>query len=216
MVDDGKGGWVCSPDSACQVGTWDKAPRPRGRCSLHGKIRSLACLIEDGAGGLRCKIEEDPQSACQVSTYEKQPRPRGQCSAHGKVRSVVCLVDDGSGGFRCRPEEPCKQVGEPKPQRRGSRRGPGRPRAGPGLPRTRVTEDPVTGQVVEWKKSFGWIRLATPVEHPASAKHDGKVYVSVKDLGVGLGELQTGASVEFKLYSDSSGLGAEGARVHAS
>ena len=47
---------------------------------------------------------------------------------------------------------------------------------GPNLPRTRITEQPVTGEVAEWKGKYGWIMPAVPVEHP---KWKGKLYISM-------------------------------------
>jgi len=82
------------------------------------------------------------------------------------------------------------------------------PRSGPDLPREKIGEEPVTGTVVEWKGSFGWLKPSTTVEHAMASRREGKVYVHKKDLA-GVEELQTGATVKFLLYSDSSGLGAQ-------
>ncbi|CAJ1442129.1 unnamed protein product [Effrenium voratum] len=45
-----------------------------------------------------------------------------------------------------------------------------------------VGEDFVTGECVEWKGKFGWIKPDIPVEHDAAKWRDGKVWVSMKDL----------------------------------
>lgn len=81
-------------------------------------------------------------------------------------------------------------------------------RATADLPRTRVTDVSVSGEVVEWKGKFGWVKATTDIEHEHAAKRDGKLYVNAKDL-IGGEELTVGQAVEFHVYEDSSGLGAE-------
>merc|ERR1712113_238919 len=79
------------------------------------------------------------------------------------------------------------------------------------LPRERLTAEKFSGEVVEWKGKFGYIMPSEPVEHPAAAKRDGKVWVSMKDIeATGQTELAVGSVVSFHIYSDTSGtLGAE-------
>lgn len=81
--------------------------------------------------------------------------------------------------------------------------------SGPDQPRQRVEEEPRTGEVLEWKETYGWIKMDEPVDHPAASLRDGKVYVNRKDLIDELAALEVGAKVEFFLYEDNSGLGAE-------
>lgn len=72
LVEDGSGGYVCSPESLCQVGARDgqAADLARAMCSLHGKPRSLDCLVDDGAGGHRCSEE----NACRLTGEPKGSR----------------------------------------------------------------------------------------------------------------------------------------------
>ncbi|CAE7349288.1 unnamed protein product, partial [Symbiodinium microadriaticum] len=58
--------------------------------------------------------------------------------------------------------------------------------SGPNLSRARISTEPVTGEVVEWKGKYGWIQPTVPVEHPMSDKHQGRIYVSMSDLQGGL------------------------------
>lgn len=83
------------------------------------------------------------------------------------------------------------------------------PRTGPDLPREKIGEEPVTGTVVEWKGSFGWLKPSTTIDHPLASRREGKVYVHKKDLVGEVAELETGATVKFLLYADFSGLGAQ-------
>merc|ERR1712176_197719 len=84
--------------------------------------------------------------------------------------------------------------------------------SGPNLTRERITEIPVTGEVIEWKGIFGWIKPTVPIEHQASSKHKGNIYVHKKDL-VGTEQLDKGAVLQFHVYADQTGLGAEEVRL---
>lgn len=81
------------------------------------------------------------------------------------------------------------------------------PKVAPG-PRERLTVVPTTGEVLEWKSTFGWIRPHEAVDHPAASKRDGKVYVAKKDLVNG-SELHVGQLVQFHVFVDNTGVGAE-------
>lgn len=85
------------------------------------------------------------------------------------------------------------------------------PNAGKGhlLPRTRISEAPFSGTVSEWKGKFGWIQCAEPIEHPKAAKNRGMLFCGSDDHTGGPGGLPAGSTVEFHIYEDSSGLGAE-------
>lgn len=82
--------------------------------------------------------------------------------------------------------------------------------SGPNLPRTRLTEEPIDGAVVEWKGNFGWLKPTDPFDHPAAKRREGKIYVSTKDV---TGEASLDAKVKFHIYEDPQGLGAEEVQV---
>jgi hypothetical protein len=79
--------------------------------------------------------------------------------------------------------------------------------SGPSLARERITSDFVTGEIVDWKRTFGWIKLSEAVEGVDAEKAE-KIYCHKKDFAEG-GSTDKGTSVIFHLYQDSSGLGAE-------
>jgi len=81
--------------------------------------------------------------------------------------------------------------------------------SGPDLERTRVSDTPATGEVFSWKGQFGWIKPSEPVDHPMARKHKGDLYAHKKDLVGGIEELKKGQLVQFFIFSDASGLGAE-------
>lgn len=68
------------------------------------------------------------------------------------------------------------------------------------------------GTVIGWRGSFGWVRATTPLNHPEAAKHSGKIFLHRSDVE-GESRIKNGTTVSFFLYSDESGLGAQGCRV---
>jgi len=80
-------------------------------------------------------------------------------------------------------------------------------RAAPG-PRERLTVVPTTGEVSDWKGSFGFIKPHEAVDHPEAAKRGGKIYVAQRDI-VGGADLAVGQLVQFHVFADKSGLGAD-------
>eukprot|EP00929_Paragymnodinium_shiwhaense_P076565 TRINITY_DN3938_c0_g2_i1.p1 TRINITY_DN3938_c0_g2~~TRINITY_DN3938_c0_g2_i1.p1 ORF type:complete len:320 (+),score=97.85 TRINITY_DN3938_c0_g2_i1:139-1098(+) len=92
---------------------------------------------------------------------------------------------------------------------KGKGKGGRRPR-GPDLPRESVSDDVVTGEVLEWKGKYGWIKPAVAIDHAAASKNEGKIFISMSDLlPEGVTELAAGTTVKFKVFSDSAGLGAQ-------
>jgi len=82
------------------------------------------------------------------------------------------------------------------------------PKGGPDLPREVISEATLAATVLEWKGSFGWVKLSEPIEHPAASRREGKVYLHKQDLKDGKELLAEGDMVLVQLYSDSHGLGA--------
>merc|ERR1719473_306040 len=76
------------------------------------------------------------------------------------------------------------------------------------LPRERITEAPVIGEVIEWKGKYGWVKPSEPIQHEKASKRDGKIFVSQTDL-VGATELTPGKLCQFHVFADPAGLGGE-------
>lgn len=79
---------------------------------------------------------------------------------------------------------------------------------GPNLARTRLSAEPFSGHVVEWKGKMGWIQPDEEIEHPKANEHKGHLYLHQKDVLEGMA-LEVGKQVCFHIYEDESGLGAE-------
>eukprot|EP00746_Dinoflagellata_sp_MGD_P162405 gnl/MRDRNA2_/MRDRNA2_89949_c0_seq1.p1 gnl/MRDRNA2_/MRDRNA2_89949_c0~~gnl/MRDRNA2_/MRDRNA2_89949_c0_seq1.p1 ORF type:complete len:364 (+),score=118.50 gnl/MRDRNA2_/MRDRNA2_89949_c0_seq1:100-1191(+) len=77
------------------------------------------------------------------------------------------------------------------------------------LPRQRISDDLVTGIIASWTGKFGWINPTMQVVHEKAKKNKGKIYFHVCDLIGHPDQIEEGQEVQFKLYVDESGLGAE-------
>jgi len=92
-----------APQTMLETMAADQAP-----CSRHGKLRSRACMEDDGRGGLQCSY----QTECKTRS-DLPSQPLGgtmNCSFHGKPRSMNHLTEDGVGGYRCVEDNECKGV----------------------------------------------------------------------------------------------------------
>merc|ERR1712061_120740 len=78
-------------------------------------------------------------------------------------------------------------------------------------PRTRISDDRVHGQGQKWCGRYGWIEPSVPMAHAAAAKHCGDVFVHATDVEKGQ-TLVEGMEVDFIVYLDGDGLGAEQCR----
>lgn len=88
---------------------------------------------------------------------------------------------------------------------------------GPDLPRERISEAPIQGKVIDWRKKHGWIKPSDEIkaiEHESLKVRKGRIYVHENDVLSGA-PLEKGQSVEFHLYVDESGVGAEECLVSA-
>lgn len=138
-----------------------------------------------------------------------------------KVSSVVKLEGSSLGGSLSqmksldeltKKRQPVQKdhlkKGKGKGKLKGKGKGKSKRPTGPHLPRTRVSSEPMRGEVLEWKSKFGWIKAHSSIDHPLLEKHRGKIYVNVIDL-LNRDSLAPGDTCEFQLFSDVSGLGAE-------
>lgn len=82
-------------------------------------------------------------------------------------------------------------------------------------PRKRVGEGRLTGLVVEWKGHMGWIQPLSKVLHAQASWHRGLIYLNPKDVAEvdgAPGVVKEGKVVDFLVYEDEDGLGAEECR----
>jgi cold shock CspA family protein len=117
--------------------------------------------------------------------------PAGPNGAKGQATPVVVKA----AGKGAKPVTAAAAYGDKKDQT-------------PPGPRERIGDVQQIGEIVEWKGSFGWAQLAEEVDHPDASKRRGRVYVAAKDC-VGKKIFAPGDIVQFYLYTDGTGLGAE-------
>lgn len=73
------------------------------------------------------------------------------------------------------------------------------------------------GSLLEWKCRYGWICPDEPVDHPEAGKHNGRIFLSVSDIGTAsVDDLVAGTRLSFGLYADGNGIGAEKVDVRGS
>ncbi|CAL1156494.1 unnamed protein product [Cladocopium goreaui] len=70
-----------------------------------------------------------------------------------------------------------------------------------------IIEEPIIGEMIEWKGHYGWMKTDHPIEHDAKAMRGGKIYINKKDIEGTPETVAEGQKVQFKLYVDGNGLG---------
>lgn len=81
------------------------------------------------------------------------------------------------------------------------------------VPRSRAVEKRCIGLVIEWRGYMGWIQPLTTVDHNLATKHKGRIYLNQKDVGASGRKVKEGSIVDFLVYADHDGLGAEDCQV---
>jgi len=94
---------------------------------------------------------------------------------------------------------------------KGADKGKGKGKKTPGhlLPRNRISVEKFSGTVFAWKGKYGWIVPSDAIDHEKASKNNGRLFVGKEDLEGGLEELTPESVVEFHIWEDSSGLGAD-------
>jgi len=170
-------------------------------------------VYSDGTGLGAMNVKEAAGAGAQKA-IEKPPAAIGAGKSAGYAKGLA-TAGYAKGGFAtgghakgfAKGDYGSKGMFDGKGKGKG--KGKAKPPSGPDLPRERVSEAPILGEVLEWKGKYGWIKAQEAIEHPLAGKREGKIYMNVKDLPEGVEELDAGGLVQFELYADESGLGAE-------
>ncbi|CAJ1384652.1 unnamed protein product [Effrenium voratum] len=158
----------------------------QGKTSYNGNSYNSGTSYGHAPKGLSKSAPKGIMASAKGTMRATGPVPVGKTGGKGKVNPMSMMK-----GFM-----------------KGKGKGKGTKGAGHKLPRTRISEIPVLGEVVEWKGKYGWIQPSEVIEHEKAHLRNGKIFVSLEDL-VGIEELSPGRVVQFQLFSDASGLGAE-------
>jgi len=80
-------------------------------------------------------------------------------------------------------------------------------------PRVRLDGGRITGLLYELRTSFGWVQPFTKIQHEHAKKHRGMIYLALKDVVADdQVKVKEGKIVDFFVYADNDGLGAEECR----
>lgn len=80
-------------------------------------------------------------------------------------------------------------------------------------PRVRLDGGRVTGLLYELRANFGWVQPFTKIQHEHAKKHRGMIYLALKDVVADDNmKVKEGKIVDFFVYADNDGLGAEECR----
>eukprot|EP00928_Gymnodinium_smaydae_P037798 TRINITY_DN26192_c0_g3_i1.p1 TRINITY_DN26192_c0_g3~~TRINITY_DN26192_c0_g3_i1.p1 ORF type:complete len:358 (+),score=68.63 TRINITY_DN26192_c0_g3_i1:70-1074(+) len=144
------------------------------------------------------------QALMQLSTepelVEEANKPKGGTKkAQGKGSGAGGGKSKGKGGWGGFPDWMWEKAAEAWGGGYGSKK------VGP---RERIFPEAVTAEVVEWRGKYGFAKPHTEVTHAESKRQDGKIYISVSDIGE-LESLTPGSTVKFFVYTDGAGLGGE-------
>lgn len=146
--------------------------------------------------------------ATKVFAGQVCPQKQAAEQSAAGIALAAMLADPGLSAV-CDEKPPKKQTaGEGNGKSGKNSKGRGPKQSGPDLDRENITQAPVAATVVEWRGSYGWLKLAEPIDHPSASKHGGKVYLHKQDLKDGKESLERDATILVNIYSDSSGLGA--------
>jgi hypothetical protein len=71
-----------------------------------------------------------------------------------------------------------------------------------------VRSSPCFGEILSVHGKYGWIRPLQQIDHKDTGKHEGRIYLKIKDMRPGC-VARAHSIVKFYLYADRAGLGAE-------
>jgi len=157
------------------------------------------CLYSDksGLGAADCKMAKGGASGKQQTSNAVAHHKAGKGKGKDKGRNEVQ-----------KPAFEKSHQGNDKSGRKGKGKGKGKGKdAGP---REILHEEPLIGTIASWKGKFGWITPHDTIEHPMADAHQGDLFCVADDIEEEIeGE---GAEVQFILYGDRKGLGAQNVR----
>jgi len=134
-------------------------------------------------------------------------------TAAGKGAKTVAQTTTGKGAtnlvkqtaFQKKPTQPDHAAGKGKSKGKAK----GGKGGDPGQ-REILHEEPLLGTITQWRGKFGWIKPHDTIEHPLAHKHQGDLYLEQGDVEDEIDGV--GATVQFILYGDRKGLGAQNVR----
>jgi len=187
------GGWGgFGPGPGCYYGGYGSGygPGPGGYCDDGFGVYEGGCEGYEGYGGDMDGAGMGMGMGCMG----------GMCGM-GNMSGMDGMGSMGTGGKGKKGGKAGLKREEESPERRQ--------RPPPSVPRKRVTKVAITGEVLEWRGRYGWLKTHAEIQHPAAKKHGGKLFASKSDFADPTLQLEEGTVLQFHVYEDPNGLGAE-------
>mmetsp|Transcript_94638 Transcript_94638/g.273638 ORF Transcript_94638/g.273638 Transcript_94638/m.273638 type:complete len:417 (-) Transcript_94638:126-1376(-) len=143
-----------------------------------------------------------PQSTPEVEAPAKQSTPEPSPAAQPAKLEIQAMLWPNPPAESPPPPPKPESAVPPQPQ----------PASKPGAPGARSC--PCRGEVLIVLGHYGWLAPAEPLDHPELGRHGGRIYFRRCDVADGAA-LAPGDCVDFYLYVDDRGLGAEDVRLQA-
>lgn len=122
-----------------------------------------------------------------------------QTNTHGKGSSKGAKNLVQQSAFQKKPDP---AAGKGKGKAKGGKNDAGK--------REILHDEPLLGTITQWRGKFGWIKPHDTIEHPLASRHQGDLYLEQGDVEE---EIEgVGSTVQFILYGDRKGLGAQNVR----
>lgn len=187
--------------------------QPGHRLFVGAQVNFFVYVDDDGLGAEHCMLSQEQSASAirRVMLSDKKPQtlqPKAKTKAKGGGKAK-----EGAQPKLTMVQKTVLKLRQQKGKAQGAQQKKEK-KSGPDLPRARVTASPMSGEVAAWKGKFGWIVAAEEIDHEQASKNQGKIYVHIKDVLEGT-PLEVGQQVEFHVYADDSGLGAEECMVTA-
>lgn len=221
-VNPGTGGNICSLKIPCLSGalgarTYLGAPSPFKRDTmLNACSKAMDAITADPEASAKIdmsKVQKEEKKEKKKSTGTKKEKDNGGAKGKGKgdMMSMMMMMMMMKGKGKGKQEfmgEMMKMMGSGGKNAQQKKAKKEKKPGGPDLPRERVSTSPITGVVEIWRGKFGWVKPEEKVEHEKANKNKGQIYVHSKDVA-GEAKIEKGMTLQFQVYVDSSGLGAE-------
>jgi len=179
-------------DEVVQTGAGNGNGKGKGKSKDKGKSGGFNSSATKGWGAFGGKANSGAKGWNTMAAQAWQPAKGLNKGGFAKGGSFMSKVFDKTAAFQ-----------------KGGDKGKGKGKAHHKLPKTRVSSEKFTGTVKAWKGKYGWITPSETIEHEKASKNKGDLYVGIDDLEGETKELTTGAMVEFHIFEDSAGLGAD-------
>lgn len=156
-------------------------------------------------------VNGKPATSSAVANYKAQAAKAAAQKANpkAKAKAAAAWPTNAAQGQK-RPAPQAADVQQPLAKKgKGvgkDGKGGGKGKSKPAGPKEVIHDEPLNGTIVKWQGKFGWVKPDDEIDHPLAGNHQ-DLYVSQEDVEE---EIEgVGSRVQFMLYADNRGLGAQ-------